>query len=141
MFATRFAPSPTGHLHKGHAFSAMTAFDAAEAATGRFLLRIEDIDAARCRPQFEAAIFEDLAWLGLTWETPVRRQSEHPDDYLEALSRLEADGLTYRCFRTRKEVAQAVASAPFLASDISPLSTSQPSWATASSSSAWSLKW
>ena len=112
MFATRFAPSPTGHLHKGHAFSALMAFEAARKAGGRFVLRIEDIDATRCRPEFEAAIYEDLAWLGLTWETPVRRQSEHPDDYLEALSRLEADGLTYRCFRTRKEVAQALASAP-----------------------------
>ena len=112
MFATRFAPSPTGHLHKGHAFSALMAFEAARKAGGRFVLRIEDIDATRCRPEFEAAIYEDLAWLGLTWETPVRRQSEHPDDYLEALSRLEADGLTYRCFRTRKEVAQAMASAP-----------------------------
>ena len=112
MFATRFAPSPTGHLHKGHAFSALMAFEAARKAGGRFVLRIEDIDATRCRPEFEAAIYEDLAWLGLTWETPVRRQSEHPDDYLKALSRLEADGLTYRCFRTRKEVAQAMASAP-----------------------------
>ena len=112
MFATRFAPSPTGHLHKGHAFSALTAFEAARAAGGRFVLRIEDIDATRCRPEFEAAIYEDLAWLGLEWETPVRRQSEHLDDYLGALSRLEPDGLTYRCFRTRKEVAQAMAAAP-----------------------------
>jgi glutamyl-Q tRNA(Asp) synthetase len=79
---------------------------------GRFVLRIEDIDATRCRPEFEAAIYEDLAWLGLTWETPVRRQSEHLDDYHAALSRLEADGLLYRCFRTRKEIAEAMASAP-----------------------------
>lgn len=112
MFATRFAPSPTGYLHKGHAFSALTAFEAARTAGGRFVLRIEDIDATRCRPEFEAAIYEDLAWLGLNWETPVRRQSEHLDDYQAALARLEADGLTYRCFRTRKEVAQAMASAP-----------------------------
>lgn len=112
MFATRFAPSPTGDLHKGHAYSALTAFEAARAAGGRFVLRIEDIDATRCRPQFEAAIYEDLAWLGLAWETPVRRQSEHLDDYHAALARLEAEGLTYRCFRTRREVAEAMASAP-----------------------------
>jgi glutamyl-Q tRNA(Asp) synthetase len=112
VFATRFAPSPTGELHRGHAFSALTAFEAARAAGGRFVLRIEDIDATRCRPQFEAGILEDLAWLGLTWETPVRRQSEHLDDYQAALSRLEADGLLYRCFRTRREVAEAMASAP-----------------------------
>lgn len=112
MFATRFAPSPTGYLHKGHAFSALTAFEAARQADGRFVLRIEDIDATRCRPEFDAAIVEDLAWLGLDWETPVRRQSEHLDDYHAALARLEADGLVYRCFRTRKEVAEAMASAP-----------------------------
>lgn len=112
MFATRFAPSPTGYLHRGHAFSALTACEAARAADGRFLLRIEDIDVGRCRPEFEAAILEDLAWLGLTWETPVRRQSDHLDDYRAALARLEADGLLYRCFRTRGEVARAMASAP-----------------------------
>lgn len=112
MFATRFAPSPTGYLHKGHAFSALTAFAAAREAGGRFVLRIEDIDATRCRPALEAAIYEDLAWLGLTWETPVRRQSEHLDDYQAALSKLEADGVLYRCFRTRKEVAESMASAP-----------------------------
>lgn len=112
MFATRFAPSPTGDLHKGHAFSALTAFEAAREAGGRFVLRIEDIDATRCRPQFEAGIYEDLAWLGLAWETPVRRQSEHLDDYHAALDRLGAEGLTYRCFRTRREVAEAMASAP-----------------------------
>jgi len=111
-FVTRFAPSPTGHLHRGHAFSALTAFAAARAAGGRFLLRIEDIDATRCRPQFEAAILEDLAWLGLEWETPVRRQSEHMDDYAAVLERLRAAGLVYRCFRTRKEVAMAIESAP-----------------------------
>jgi glutamyl-Q tRNA(Asp) synthetase len=112
VFATRFAPSPTGDLHRGHAFSALTAFEAARAAGGRFVLRIEDIDATRCRPEFEAGIYEDLAWLGLEWDTPVRRQSEHLDDYHTALDRLEADGLLYRCFRTRKEVAEAMASAP-----------------------------
>lgn len=112
MFATRFAPSPTGDLHKGHAFSALTSFESAREANGRFVLRIEDIDATRCRPEFDAAILEDLAWLGLDWETPVRRQSEHLDDYHAALARLEAQGLVYRCFRTRKEVAEAMASAP-----------------------------
>ncbi|WP_421934734.1 tRNA glutamyl-Q(34) synthetase GluQRS [Phenylobacterium sp.] len=111
-FVTRFAPSPTGRLHRGHAFSALTAHAAARAAQGRFLLRIEDIDATRCRPEYEAAILEDLAWLGLTWEQPVRRQSEHPADHQAALDRLAARGLLYRCFRTRREIAQAIASAP-----------------------------
>lgn len=118
MFATRFAPSPTGYLHRGHAFSALTAFEAARAAGGRFVLRIEDIDVTRCRPEFEAAILEDLAWLGLTWETPVRRQSEHLDDYQAALARLETEGLLYRCFRTRREVAEAMASAPHGAMEV-----------------------
>jgi glutamyl-Q tRNA(Asp) synthetase len=103
-FATRFAPSPTGFLHRGHAFSALTAFDAAQAAGGRFVLRIEDIDATRSRPEFESAILEDLAWLGLSWETPVRRQSEHLADYHAAIETLRAKGLVYRCFRTRKEL-------------------------------------
>ena len=111
-FITRFAPSPTGYLHLGHAFSALAAFDAAQAAGGRFLLRIEDIDQARARPEFEAAIFEDLAWLGLAWETPVRRQSEHMAAYQSALETLTARSLVYRCFRTRREVAEAIASAP-----------------------------
>jgi glutamyl-Q tRNA(Asp) synthetase len=118
VFATRFAPSPTGYLHRGHAYSALIAFAAASAAGGRFVLRIEDIDATRCRPQFEVAILEDLAWLGLEWETPVRRQSEHLEDYQAALSRLEADGLLYRCFRTRREVAEAMASAPHGAMEV-----------------------
>ena len=109
---TRFAPSPTGRLHLGHAYSALTAWRAAKATDGRFLLRIEDIDRTRCRPEFEAGIFDDLAWLGLDWETPVRRQSEHFDDYEAALERLKAGGLLYRCFRTRKEMAEAAASAP-----------------------------
>jgi glutamyl-Q tRNA(Asp) synthetase len=118
VFATRFAPSPTGYLHRGHAYSALTAFEAARPGGGRFVLRIEDIDATRCRPEYEAAIHEDLAWLGLAWETPVRRQSEHLDDYQAALSRLEADGLLYRCFRTRKEVTEAMASAPHGAMEV-----------------------
>jgi glutamyl-Q tRNA(Asp) synthetase len=111
-FVTRFAPSPTGYLHRGHAFSGLTAFEAARAAQGRFILRIEDIDRTRCRPQFEAAIHEDLGWLGLAWEQPVRRQSEHMADYGAALRALSARGLTYRCFRTRREVAEAIESAP-----------------------------
>jgi glutamyl-Q tRNA(Asp) synthetase len=111
-FATRFAPSPTGYLHRGHAFSALNAWTAARAEGGRFVLRIEDIDRTRCRPEFEAAIYEDLAWLGLDWEQPVRRQSEHTADYLAALERLREQGLVYRCFKTRKEIAQAAASAP-----------------------------
>ena len=111
-FVTRFAPSPTGGLHRGHAFSALTAHHAARAAGGRFLLRIEDIDHARCRPQFEAGILEDLAWLGLTWETPVRRQSDHLAEFQTALARLAHRGLTYRCFRTRREVAEEIGRAP-----------------------------
>ncbi|WP_339913403.1 tRNA glutamyl-Q(34) synthetase GluQRS [uncultured Brevundimonas sp.] len=102
-FVTRFAPSPTGRLHKGHAFSALTAWQAARDAGGRFLLRIEDTDFTRCRPAFEAAVLEDLAWLGLDWETPVRRQSDHRADYDAALERLRAMGVLYRCFRTHKE--------------------------------------
>jgi glutamyl-Q tRNA(Asp) synthetase len=111
-FATRFAPSPTGYLHRGHAFSALTAFEAARAEHGRFILRIEDIDRTRCRPQYETAIHEDLAWLGLRWEAPVRRQSEHMADYGAALRDLAERGLTYRCFRTRRDVAEAIESAP-----------------------------
>ncbi|WP_372783172.1 tRNA glutamyl-Q(34) synthetase GluQRS [Phenylobacterium sp.] len=111
-FVTRFAPSPTGYLHRGHAFSALTAHEAARAVHGRFLLRIEDIDRTRCRPEFEAAALEDLAWLGLGWEDPVRRQSEHMADYGAALRDLSERGLTYRCFRTRREIAEAIESAP-----------------------------
>lgn len=112
QFATRFAPSPTGLLHRGHAFSALTAFEAAREAGGRFVLRIEDIDATRCRPEYEAAIVEDLAWLGLAWETPVRRQSEHLDDYRAALNTLRERGLAYRCFKTRKEILDDIGRAP-----------------------------
>ena len=111
-YVTRFAPSPTGCLHKGHAFSALTAFEAARTAGGRFILRIEDIDFTRCRPEFEAAIHEDLAWLGLAWETPVLRQSEHLEDYLAALEQLREAGLVYRSFKTRKQVLDAMLSAP-----------------------------
>ncbi len=111
-FVTRFAPSPTGDLHRGHAFSALTAHQAARDAGGRFLLRIEDIDRTRSRPEFEAAIPEDLAWLGLAWEEPVRRQSDHMSDYGRALRDLAERGLLYRCFRTRREIALAIESAP-----------------------------
>ena len=92
-FVTRFAPSPSGLLHLGHAYSALTAFDAARKADGQFLLRIEDIDATRSRPEFEQAIYDDLAWLGLTWENPVRRQSEHLADYAATLDRLRELGV------------------------------------------------
>src|SRR5689334_24582298 len=102
MIVTRFAPSPTGFLHLGHAFAALTAFDAAVKGGGRFLLRIEDIDGARSKPEFENAIKSDLAWLGLHWQEPVRLQSEHFGDYRNALEKLEAQGLLYPCFCTRK---------------------------------------
>ena len=108
---TRFAPSPTGLLHLGHAHAALFAGHAAQAAKGRFLLRIEDIDATRCRPEFEAAIYEDLAWLGLTWETPVRRQSEHLGVYRAAIEALTARGLIYPCFCTRAEIRAEIARA------------------------------
>lgn len=111
-FVTRFAPSPTGLLHRGHAFSALTAHAAARQAGGRFILRIEDIDTIRCRPEYEAAIYDDLAWLGLDWETPVRRQSDHMADYAAALETLHAQGVTYRCFRTRKEMVEEIGRAP-----------------------------
>jgi len=111
MVVTRFAPSPTGYLHLGHALSALTGWRAARAAGGRFLLRIEDIDAGRCRPDYEAAIFEDLAWLGLDWERPVRRQSEHLADYAAALERLRDLGVLYPCFCTRREIAAEIAAA------------------------------
>ncbi len=111
-FVTRFAPSPTGHLHLGHAYSALVAHDAARTAGGRFLLRIEDIDQGRCRPVFETAILEVLAWLGLAWEEPVRRQSDHFADYAKALETLRDKGVVYRCFKTRKEVIDEIARAP-----------------------------
>jgi glutamyl-Q tRNA(Asp) synthetase len=111
-FVTRFAPSPTGYLHLGHAFSALMAFSAAREAGGRFLLRIEDIDTTRCKPEFEAAIYEDLAWLGMEWEEPVRRQSEHFSEYHAAIEGLAARGLVYRCFKTRKEILEDIARAP-----------------------------
>jgi len=108
--STRFAPSPSGYLHLGHAYSALFAARAAGTG-GRFLLRIEDIDGGRARPEFEAAIFEDLAWLGLVWVTPVWRQSERLAAYAAALERLKARGLLYPCFCTRKEIAAEIARA------------------------------
>ncbi len=111
-FRTRFAPSPTGYLHLGHAFSALTAFDAAQTEGGEFILRIEDIDHTRCRPAFEAAIYEDLAALGLGWPEPVLRQSDHLADYQAALDRLRDLGVVYADTRTRKGQAEAALGAP-----------------------------
>jgi len=108
MSIFRFAPSPNGYLHLGHALSALINDGMARAARGRLLLRIEDIDTTRCRPEFEQAIYEDLAWLGLSWETPVRRQSEHFDAYRDALARLTALGLVYPSFESRAEIAQLI---------------------------------
>lgn len=105
----RFAPSPNGYLHLGHAYSALLNDHAARAAGGRFLLRIEDIDAARCRPHFETAIHEDLHWLGIEWEEPVRRQSDHLPFYADMLQKLDAMGLIYRSFESRAEIAAHVA--------------------------------
>ena len=107
MIVTRFAPSPTGYLHLGHAYSALFANREARRAGGRFLLRIEDIDTARSRSEFEAAIIEDLTWLGLQWDGAVRRQSDHMDDYHAALGRLDELSVTYPCFCSRKDIAAA----------------------------------
>ena len=104
-FRTRFAPSPTGYLHLGHAFSALTAHAYAMRAGGQFILRIEDIDQGRCRPEFTQAIYEDLAWLGLGWERPARIQSQQIGDYHAALARLRDMRLVYRRFKTRKDLA------------------------------------
>jgi glutamyl-Q tRNA(Asp) synthetase len=106
---SRFAPSPTGRLHLGHAFSALTAFDLARASGGTFVLRIEDTDRARCRPDYEQAIFDDLDWLGLRWEEPVLRQSEHLARYDAALDRLAALGVVYPCRCTRADIRAALA--------------------------------
>jgi glutamyl-Q tRNA(Asp) synthetase len=111
MIVTRFAPSPTGHLHLGHAYSALIGWRAALDAGGTFLLRIEDIDRTRCKPEFAAAILEDLAWLGLDWDGAVRKQSEHFADYRAALDKLAARGLIYPCFCTRAAIAAEIARA------------------------------
>ena len=105
---TRFAPSPTGHLHLGHAHSALIAWRAAREAGGRFLLRIEDIDRTRCRPEFTAALMEDLAWLGLDWDDEPRLQSRHFPEYRAVLDQLSARGLLYPCFCTRAEIQREV---------------------------------
>jgi len=105
----RFAPSPNGYLHLGHAYSVLLNLDAARQTDGRLLLRIEDIDATRCKPEFETAIYQDLAWLGVAWETPVRRQSRHMADYREAVERLTDLGLVYPSFESRAEIAGLVA--------------------------------
>jgi glutamyl-Q tRNA(Asp) synthetase len=105
----RFAPSPNGLLHLGHAYSALLNADAARRQGGRLLLRLEDIDATRCRPEFEAAILEDLGWLGIGWEAPVRCQSDHLDTYRAALKRLEGEGLLYPAFESRAQIAALVA--------------------------------
>jgi glutamyl-Q tRNA(Asp) synthetase len=104
----RFAPSPTGHLHLGHALSALLNFEESQRAGGRFLLRIEDIDPTRCKPEFEQSIYEDLEWLGVTWETPPRRQSQHFEEYAAALGRLEAEGLLYASYETRADLARLI---------------------------------
>jgi glutamyl-Q tRNA(Asp) synthetase len=109
ILRTRFAPSPTGLLHLGHAHSALFAWRQAAAGAGECLLRIEDIDIGRCRPEFEIALKEDLAWLGLSWSEPVRRQSEHMADYRAALDRLAGEGLLYPCFCTRRDIADEIA--------------------------------
>jgi glutamyl-Q tRNA(Asp) synthetase len=111
----RFAPSPNGHLHLGHALSALVNFEAARAAGGRFLLRMEDIDPLRCRPEYEEAIYEDLAWLGVAWEEPVRRQSEHLPAFETAIARLQELGLVYAAFESRAEIAARVAARERLA--------------------------
>jgi glutamyl-Q tRNA(Asp) synthetase len=105
----RFAPSPNGYLHLGHAYSALLNSDLARQSRGRLLLRIEDIDPTRCKAEYEDAIYEDLAWLGIAWETPVRRQSEHLADYRTMLEKLSAQGLVYPSFESRAEIARMVA--------------------------------
>ncbi len=105
----RFAPSPNGYLHLGHAYSALLNYDMARELGARLVLRIEDIDAERCRPHYEQAIYEDLRWLGISWAEPVRRQSEHFDDYAVAIAQLEAQGLVYPSFESRSELNALVA--------------------------------
>lgn len=107
MNVTRFAPSPTGYLHLGHAYAALKAREAGE----QFLVRIEDLDATRCKPEYEAAIFEDLRWLGLSWPQPVMHQSERGAYYAAALDTLQSGGFLYPCFCTRKEIVDEIARA------------------------------
>ena len=108
---TRFAPSPTGYMHLGHAYAAIFAWRAARERNGRFLLRIEDIDRDRCRPEFEDAILEDLHWLGLNWDGQPRRQSDNMPDYKRALDKLHTLNLLYPCFCTRKEILAEISRA------------------------------
>jgi glutamyl-Q tRNA(Asp) synthetase len=108
---TRFAPSPTGFLHLGHAYSAWMAWRLAVQSGGRFLLRIEDIDVTRCRPEYDAALQDDLAWLGLRWEQPVRRQSEHLPEYRSVVDGLWSRGLLYPCFCSRAEIQREIEAA------------------------------
>lgn len=108
---TRFAPSPTGYLHLGHVRSALEGWRAARRSGGRFLLRLEDIDRSRCRVEYAAGIIEDLAWLGLDWDGPVRKQSEHFADYRRALAQLAETGVLYPCFCTRREIQSEIAEA------------------------------
>lgn len=155
---TRFAPSPTGLLHRGHAFSALLAWRLARGSGGRFLLRIEDIDTTRCRPAFETAIKADLAWLGLDWDGPVWRQSQRSAVYAAALDRLVESGVAYPCFCTRSDIA-AAAGAPHgpdgpvypgtcrgldAATRVARLATQQPAWrldVAAALAHTWPLRW
>jgi len=126
---TRFAPSPTGYLHLGHAASALTAFAAAKAENGTFILRIEDIDHTRCRPDYVQAIYDDLHWLGIDWPEPVLHQSQHLEDYQAALDHLKTEGLVYADYRTRKQQAEAALSAPQTGdAAFTPAETREPAW-------------
>ncbi|MEO1149376.1 MAG: tRNA glutamyl-Q(34) synthetase GluQRS [Pseudomonadota bacterium] len=131
-FITRFAPSPTGYLHLGHAFAAQCTFAAAAERGGLCHLRIEDTDRTRCKPAFETAIVADLRWLGFDWPTPIRRQADHLADYEGALAELREKGLVYRCFKTRKQVMEDIDRAPHLALPKramgQALTTADPGW-------------
>ncbi|MBO37653.1 MAG: tRNA glutamyl-Q(34) synthetase GluQRS [Rhodospirillaceae bacterium] len=105
---TRFAPSPTGFLHIGHAYAALCAYNYSKIHGGKFILRIEDIDEDRCREKYVKAIYEDLDWLGLSWEQPVRKQSNHFDEYKVALKKLDSLGLLYPCFCTRRDIRDEI---------------------------------
>ncbi len=107
----RFAPTPSGYLHLGHAYSALFAWEAARAGQGRFHLRIEDIDIGRCRPEFERGIYDDLTWLGLAWDGEPYRQSDHMNNYADALDRLDRLGVLYPCFCTRRQIRAEIADA------------------------------
>jgi glutamyl-Q tRNA(Asp) synthetase len=111
MIVTRFAPSPTGHVHLGHAYSALFAYEAAQKQDGTFLLRIEDIDPVRCKLEFINDVMEDLRWLGMTWQEPVRHQSQHIGDYIDTLAALRDMKVLYPCFCTRREVMAEAADA------------------------------